>query len=905
MELSFWLRRAIPGCILLTPLSLNQQGRSRVRACKHSFRPHLEPLERRELPTAGFLDQSFGTHGVVIGTPEMAIAASALQADDKIVVAGGVPLPATSTFAVGLQRFNSDGTVDTSFGNNGLVQSSFSKSDGANGVAIQPDGKIVTAGDSSTGFLVARYTSGGVLDPSFGNGAGYVMTDFHDIAGAAGRAGAEKLALQPDGKIVVAGSYTYSPSHSAFAVACYNPDGSLDSTFGGGPGEVLTEFPDGTSPGIAGISAVAIQPDGRIVAAGAANEPSPQQPGVSQPQFALARYYADGTLDPDFNGDGKVTTPSFGYNGSDEPRGLAIQPDGKLLVVGGDSATNAALLRRYNPDGSLEQQYGFAGPGGAGTCDASRVAVQADGSIIVAGLIHVGQEQDFLLARFTPDMRPDTSFSFDGLVETNFPQGPGDLTGLAIEADGKILAVGSCNFYQVALVRYNGDAGQFQFSAATYGAVQTDASVGLTVTRTDGSSGTVTVDYATSDGTATVANFVAGGVYGDYFYTKGTITFGDGETSKIISIKLHDDGGLEGGTETFQVTLSNPTGGAVLAAAPVPGVIATLDATTTATATAPPTTATVTIMNLKVVTLPVSGTEGAPLTGKLASFVPYDPTIPASDYAGLLTFPTDAFLSNFFFPVSITANAEGGFDVTVPPGLSFLPSPFEEGPLVFDVSISVGAVTAFASGTIQVADAPLTTHPVFLTVAGNKNFSGVVATFSDANPGAAANDYTATIKWDNGTTSPGAIGVSSSGFTVSGSHTFSAFQNFHVITVLITDHGALYTVHDAVKDPPAKGRTKAGHRHHAAASSHRDSSLAAAINGFVESDHTNPGHGDGLLSLAMVQQHSDGADDTRARSAGLSRWLGDPEYPAARAGIRTWHQLPEMKPIRRVTGPSV
>jgi uncharacterized delta-60 repeat protein len=278
-------------------LPLKRQGSWRDRADKHKFRPHLEPLERRELPTAGFLDQGFGIHGKVDQPMEMSGAAVpmdvcgvALQSDGKIVVAGTVTT-SDQTRYFGLMRFNSDGTLDSGFGNHGLDAFAFAGNDVASSLVIEPDDKIVVAGYflslGMSSFEVARYTKNGAPDSSFGNGAGYVTTDFHNIGGV-GDANANSVALQPNGKIVAAGDFTNATGNSYFALARYNSDGSLDATFGSGvfldglflrSGETLTDFPIGGPTGVseAGAHAVAIQSDGRIVAAGGAYVQSAQQ----------------------------------------------------------------------------------------------------------------------------------------------------------------------------------------------------------------------------------------------------------------------------------------------------------------------------------------------------------------------------------------------------------------------------------------------------------------------------------------------------------------------------------------------------------------------------------------------------------------------------------------------------
>jgi uncharacterized delta-60 repeat protein len=799
----------------------------------------LEELEQRELLTAGFLDESFGIHGKVIastgGRSNMVVSDVAVQSDGKIVVAGTIQGDTGKDF--GLMRFFSDGTVDNSFGpnGNGVVETDFfGFDDVANSLVIQPDNSIVVAGSSVTGnsvatdiignqaFLVARYTSSGLLDPTFGGGNGYVTTGFHDI-GKLGISSANSVALQPNGKIVVAGSFTqFGSSNSYFALARYNSDGSLDGSFGGlfgGPGEVLTDFPSGGSFDLASAKSVAIQPDGKIVAAGSAIIPPATPGGLAQIGFALARYYADGTPDSNFDADGQVTTPTPDAGAGEVATSVVIQPDGKILAAGDEAFltfTSSAVVRRYNPDGSLDSQFGTGGTvvmhtttTGVEHAGVNKVAVQSDGRILVAGGTNAGGSgQNYLLARFASDGTLDPSFSYDGLVATDFYGGDDFSDGLAILPSGKIILAGNSSD-AVSLARYNGDPGQLQFSACTYSALVSDANALLTVNRTGGSSGAVSVDYATSDitsttmaGSATTAPATAGS---DYLITRGTVNFADGEISKIILIPLRDDGGLEGGAESFQVTLSNPTGGAAFpaaASAPASSGNSCCQCGCGTGSTCEPFLATVTIKNFKVVTFPVTATEGSTFSGKYATFVPSDPTINVADYHAAIATPDGTS-----WPAMITANGNGGFDVTSP---HVFP---EEGTAAFTVSINLGADTARAAGSATVTDAPLIAKALDLTVTGKKLFQGVVAYFIDADPGRAVGDYTATITWDDGTTSAASVGNSPLGFSVTPTapHRFGSFSGLHAITVTILDHGASVTVTDKVKDPPARPARKPAH----------------------------------------------------------------------------------------------
>ena len=269
----------------------------------------------------GDLDTTFGSgFGKVMtaigGTDDQGYAV-ALQPDGKIVIAGHCgPLPTRYEFC--LARYQADGTLDTSFGTGGTVSSPIG-SGYASGRAtvLQPDGKIVVAGDCDIGlhivFCLARYQAGGALDPSFGSGGAVISP----IGSSTDHATA--IALQPDGKIVVAG-YCAGASNLDFCLARYQANGMLDAAFGSN-GKVIS--PIGLSNDYG--QALALQPDGKIVVAGYCD-------GVSNNDFCLARYQANGTLDTSFGSSGTVISPIG--SSYDWAYAIALQPDGKIVVAG-------------------------------------------------------------------------------------------------------------------------------------------------------------------------------------------------------------------------------------------------------------------------------------------------------------------------------------------------------------------------------------------------------------------------------------------------------------------------------------------------------------------------------------------------------------------------------------------
>ena len=356
----------------------------------------VDGFELARYSTSGTPDRSFGTHGMVRTTFDSrdgGASAAAIQADGKIVVVG------TKGNGFALARYTTTGALDPSFGRNGKVLTPFGSAseDQAAAVAIQPDGKIVVAGTNGigiepTGFEVARYTTNGTLDPSFGDG-GRVITYF----GSPGHDTANAVALDPNGTIVVAGGNgTDDYVSTDFELARYTPSGTLDTSFGTG-GKVLTRFGSASSNE---AKAIAIQPDGKIVAAGYATTDAVQQ-------FALARYTTSGTLDADFGTDGEVLTTFYdahGWKSSDEADAVAIQPDGKIVAAGTSTAhePSAFALARYTASGAIDTSFGRGGNvltdlgyigyqegSCCGVSGANAVAIQPDGKIVAAGVTNI------------------------------------------------------------------------------------------------------------------------------------------------------------------------------------------------------------------------------------------------------------------------------------------------------------------------------------------------------------------------------------------------------------------------------------------------------------------------------------------------------------------------------------
>lgn len=260
--------------------------------------------------TDGSLDKTFGPNngmplgaGKVITQSHGSHSSIVIQPNGQIILAGDT----SSDFT--LERYNTNGSLDTSFGNNGLVRTDFNgRVDKSKAVLLQPDGKIIIAGNSVEKFALARYNSNGSIDTSFGN-QGRVTTTFTATNTLS------KIALQPDGKIVAVG-YTYTDSR--IILLRYNSNGSLDTTFGTN-GKVMTKTHNGSS-----ASGLVIQPDGRIIVSGTDYD--------THHSFLLVRYKNNGTLDSTFGNNGILVSELCD---GVESVGIALQPSGKAIVAGG------------------------------------------------------------------------------------------------------------------------------------------------------------------------------------------------------------------------------------------------------------------------------------------------------------------------------------------------------------------------------------------------------------------------------------------------------------------------------------------------------------------------------------------------------------------------------------------
>jgi uncharacterized delta-60 repeat protein len=389
--------------------------------------------------------------------------AIATLTDGKMVVAG------QSAKGFALARYNINGDLDTTFGSGGkIVNSPAQHLNSGRALGIQTDGKIVLGGSIWTGysydFALLRYNTNGSVDTTFGSG-GVVQNNwvpsplppggFYRLYGG----GVESLAFQPDGKIVVAGTYFANPSggpvQESFAVVRYNANGSLDTGFGTGGITTTTTYPGYKST----AKSMVLQSDGKIVVAG-----YDMPPDDSTSDMAVVRYNANGTYDTSFDIDGIARVGFLGYS-RDYANAIKIQSDGKIVLAGQTDAIaqeNFALAR-LNTNGSLDTSFDDDGLAitsiGKRQDSATSLGIQTDGKIVAGGVSFGYQtEKDFAMVRYNPDGSLDTGFGVNGRVTTVFGPRIDSANALDIQSNGKIVLAG-CSFSDpqtvFALARYN------------------------------------------------------------------------------------------------------------------------------------------------------------------------------------------------------------------------------------------------------------------------------------------------------------------------------------------------------------------------------------------------------------------------------------------------------------------
>lgn len=370
----------------------------------------------------------------------------AIDSTGRIVNAGAYSSQSERSEHLAVWRHLADGTPDVTFGGTGVVHPmsppGLAESSN-NSIAIDNQDRILMVTGTETGHLVHRLNVDGTPDLSF-SGTGSVdiplLPRVIPITG---------VAIQSDNQIVaVAGAVNPASGQREFVVYRLQENGALDPNFGG-TGVVYTQMTPGG--GLDAASGVALQPDGKIVVAGRARSLLPG----SYYDFALARYFPTGVLDPDFGSGGKVI---FSVLDDDLGRKVMIQPDGKIVIagsvcvdLGSGSSYCYPCAARVNDRGALDPSFGGTGKvytdvGGASGGSALDVALQSDNKIILVGSHQINADYSLtnaLLLRYQPDGSLDPTFGLNGISETGYGYSSNFSGSVRIQSDGQIVVSGS------------------------------------------------------------------------------------------------------------------------------------------------------------------------------------------------------------------------------------------------------------------------------------------------------------------------------------------------------------------------------------------------------------------------------------------------------------------------------
>jgi uncharacterized delta-60 repeat protein len=360
---------------------------------------------------AGFTDD-----GIVFENGLQNISSIAIQPDGNIVVAGSTG----TKDQFGVFRYLPAGQLDPSFDGDGKVI--FSDLFTARTVALQRDGAIVVGGTRGERFSMARLTPRGALDTSF-DGDGFFVETTTELSIL------QDMVVQSDGKIVACGWAKVNNGYD-FGIARYTANGWRDTSFDG-DGKVTIPF--GANDGCNGVVQ---QSDGKLVLAGSRQTDNP----FGDNDFAVARLLSNGTLDGSFDGDGKLTT---GFGGDESAADVALQPDGKIVVLGFDVSPDASFIARYLPNGALDPTLDSDGKRSIPVDRLSALALQPDGKLLALGFHESPDgDQKFALHRLLANGAPDATFDFDGIAWLDFG-GRDRGAALALQPDGRILVGGT------------------------------------------------------------------------------------------------------------------------------------------------------------------------------------------------------------------------------------------------------------------------------------------------------------------------------------------------------------------------------------------------------------------------------------------------------------------------------
>ena len=525
----------------------------------------------------GDLDSSFGDGGRVFidipGASDFA-ATVILQQDGKLLIGRGNDAD-DDDFSV--LRLNADGSFDETFGADGRTSLDAPGIKGTTRIVLlQPDGRIVAAGGVSipgaerTGFGMARFNTDGSVDSSFGIGG--VVT--HDLGSAYEAINA--VVLQSDGRLAAAG-HTWSDVSRDMTFWRFNADGTLDTSFGTS-GSTVINFHGSNGPDWSRW--LGQQDDGKLIGVGTA---WPSNPTWSS-DVAVVRLNPDGLRDTTFDADGLVTVDYYAARhdlGSwyVEAGAAALRPDGTIVVAAnthyniwdyGD--TCIPMLAGLTADGSLDTGFGEGGPlqyQFPFCADIKGMVLGPNGDLYSAGALWIGRPNP-MVARFTADGQLDLSYGAGGVSVVDAGQGEraghAGSNSIVLQPDGKVVVVATTPAAEgegsTLIVARLVEEGTFPGVLGLHTVqwwrdiAEAEDPFPVYVHRTGGSSGTVSVDYETSGGSA------ISGV--DFSPASGTLTWSDGDVGeKLISIGINNDAEIEN-SESFTLTLSNPSGGVSL-----------------------------------------------------------------------------------------------------------------------------------------------------------------------------------------------------------------------------------------------------------------------------------------------------------------------------------------------------
>jgi uncharacterized delta-60 repeat protein len=396
----------------------------------------------------GDLDSSFGQAGVATIDLHHSAFGNALvvQPDGKIVVAGTAISPSAQTDDVVTARFTQQGAPDPSYGDHGASQPDFGSNETGYAAALQPDGKILVAGDSDADretarMLVTRFNANGTLDTSFGQGKGWASpdqgSDYPDMFGRA-------IALRPTGAILL-GGYTYAPSGEPVIDQLTNPAGTFDRSFGGG---------GAVQPNVQGtLAGIAVAKDGTVEGVGA------QGPTTG------ADFQISNTTGNSFT---SFSSIAQNLGGTDDATAVAVQPDGKFVVAGYTNVLGSYdyAVVRYTSNQVLDTSFGTGGTeivDLGGNDLATSVVLQPNGKIVVAGTTSSGPNAQIGVIRLLPNGQPDTGFGQNGVSLVGVSGSTLQGNGVGLEPDGDIVVGGVIHpaggsVHNLVVVRLQGDA---------------------------------------------------------------------------------------------------------------------------------------------------------------------------------------------------------------------------------------------------------------------------------------------------------------------------------------------------------------------------------------------------------------------------------------------------------------